>query len=53
MLHEVYCSCVALKLGRKVSGLWSGLSDAATADQQVAKYNEDCSFPEELRVLSA
>lgn len=46
MLHEAYCSRVALNLGRKISGLQSGLPDTATADQQVAKYeNEDCSFP--------
>lgn len=37
MLYEAYCSRVALNLGRKVSGLWSGLPDSATTDQQVAK----------------
>lgn len=46
MLHEAYCSSVALNLEKKVSGLWSGLPDTAAADQQVAKYdNEDCSLP--------
>lgn len=46
MLHEADCNRVALSLGTKVSQLWSGLPDTATADQQVAKYdNKDCSFP--------
>ncbi|KAF2981870.1 hypothetical protein EK904_011824 [Melospiza melodia maxima] len=40
MLHEAYCSSVALNLEKKVSGVWSGLPDTAAADQQARSFSK-------------